>query len=174
MKFNCLINDFLKDITILDRKFLIAIDFDGTLSEHIYPEPGIGKEIFLNISDYILKKYNCIIPNNLEYFNTEISTIEIAKYWKSLGNELILWTCREDKLFNTELSLTNAIKWCESKGLYFNYINSNHPNAHNARKILADRYIDDKSINVLNFNSWNMYSWESLSNPTYLEILSKK
>lgn len=171
MKINNLyiIEKFLNYITIYNNKFLIAVDFDGTLAEHIYPNPNIGKKVKLDITNYYI---------NFEYDNKYFSsiffpTIEIIKYWKSLGNEIILWTCREDKLFNHRNSLSDAVNWCKSNGLIFDYINENHKNADKGRKIIADRYIDDKSSNIFDINTWNMNNWK-LDYPTCQEIFSKR
>lgn len=49
------------------KQLVIAVDFDGTIVEHLYP--AIGKEI----------------PNSI-YFLKKI---------KEMGHLLILWTCRE-------------------------------------------------------------------------------
>lgn len=100
----------------------IAVDFDGTLCTNAFPEIGQVK-----------KK------------NKEVH--EMVQNLKEKGHSLILWTCRED---NPERKyLTEAIEWCKSKGLEFDYINENpeSPWGDAQRKIYADLYIDDKSIN---------------------------
>ena len=155
----------LKHISISNKKLLLAIDFDGTLSEYIYPDPGIGNKVYIDFSKLLFPKINIK--------NTKISTIEIVKYWKSLGHQLILWTCREDKLFNNTNSLTDAVNWCKSEGLEFDYINENHKNANDGRKIIADRYIDDKSCDIYDINNWNMNTW-NITDPSCLEVYINK
>jgi hypothetical protein len=63
------------------------------------------------------------------------------------GHKLILWTCRTGEL------LEQAIQWCENKGLIFDAINENVPEAierfgGDCRKVYADIYLDDKSIRI--------------------------
>lgn len=64
---------------------------------------------------------------------------------KDEGHKIILWTCRTGEL------LDKAIKWCENKGLVFDAINENVPEAierfgGDCRKVYADIYLDDKSV----------------------------
>lgn len=95
---------------------IIAVDFDGTLCDECWPE--IGKPNLRLIGELI--------------------------YRKSLGDKVILWTCRAG------LQLEQAVRWCESYGLTFDAVNDNLPEiieryGNNSRKITADIYIDDKS-----------------------------
>lgn len=67
------------------------------------------------------------------------------------GNKLILWTCR------CEERLKEAIEWCKSYGLEFDYVNENVPemiewHGNDCRKIFADVYIDDKAVNKPKYN----------------------
>lgn len=59
----------------------------------------------------------------------------------------ILWTSR------TGQSLTNAVNWCDTQGLHFEYVNENTPENikkyGDSRKVYADLYIDDKSSTKL-------------------------
>lgn len=94
----------------------IEEDFDGTLCRECYPEVGVPN----------MKLINFLINRRV------------------LGDKLILWTCREDKL------LEDAIKWCRQLGLEFDAVNDNLPETialwgNNSRKITADLYIDDRS-----------------------------
>lgn len=65
------------------------------------------------------------------------------------SNTLILWTCR------TGDKLNEAVRFCESYGLYFDYINENSKTILekygniDSRKITADIYIDDKARKTL-------------------------
>lgn len=60
------------------------------------------------------------------------------------GATLILWTCRHDGY------LMDAIDWCSSFGLRFDYVNENVPwlieKYGDCRKVFADVYIDDKNM----------------------------
>lgn len=67
--------------------------------------------------------------------------IEKAKELQAAGGIIILWTCRED----TELQ--EAVEWCESQGLSFDYINQNI-NGEDCKKLSADFYIDEKNANI--------------------------
>lgn len=106
---------------------VIALDFDGTLCEHKFPE--IGKP--------------------------RLWLIEMAKKWRNQGHKLILWTCREDVLIENEFwpirnYLTEAVEFCAKYGLEFDALNRNlgedkHPPQCFSRKIIADIYIDDKA-----------------------------
>lgn len=94
---------------------IIAVDFDGTLCEECWPE--IGRPNLRLIGELI--------------------------YRKSLGDKLILWTCRSG------LQLIQAVKFCRGYGLMFDAVNENLPEiiekyGSDSRKITADVYIDDK------------------------------
>ena len=93
-----------------------SVDFDGYVCKSAYPD--IGEP------------------------NTDI--IEHFKLLKSLGNKLILNTCREGQM------LERAIKWCHEHGLYFDAHNENLPErieqyGGDCRKISADYYCDDRN-----------------------------
>ena len=95
---------------------IIAVDFDGTLCDGCWPDIG---------------------EPNLKLIGELI-------YRRSLGNKLILWSCRAGE------QLKQAVEWCNSYGLIFDAVNDNIPEivekyGSNSRKITADIYIDDKS-----------------------------
>lgn len=99
---------------------IVAVDFDGTIVEHEFPEIGAP------------------IPG----------AIETLKGFKKAGYQLILWTCRENMADRSYL--TEAVEYCQKKGLTFEAINENikgHKFEHlgPSRKVYADFYIDDKS-----------------------------
>ncbi|MEG2332808.1 MAG: hypothetical protein RSB62_10990 [Bacteroides sp.] len=98
---------------------IIAVDFDGTLCVNKWPE--IGRPIHL-ILNYIKKE-------------------------KEAGCKIILWTCRSGE------RLAEAVEWCEKHGLLFDAVNQNLPEVvsefgGDTRKIVADKYIDDKNFDV--------------------------
>lgn len=73
--------------------------------------------------------------------------IEYCKELKADGAILILWTCRKGQ------HLEEAVTFCRSHGLEFDYVNENTPQVielfgGDSRKICADIYIDDKALNV--------------------------
>lgn len=101
---------------------IIAVDFDGTLCKHDFP--NIGE----------------IEPKNQK-------VIDFVKYRKKQFNDtIILWTCREGKY------LDEAIDWCVQKQIPLDYINDNCDQVKEgygqSRKILADIYIDDKCVDL--------------------------
>jgi hypothetical protein len=114
----------------MNKKFTIAVDFDGTLCQYAFPE--IGEQTILQ------KKL-----------------METLIKLRSNGNKLILWTNRGD---NEKFKvLTEAIEWCKEKGLEFDAINENLQNQKKisgySPKIMADYYIDDKALNFNDLKS---------------------
>lgn len=94
-----------------------AVDFDGTLSFGQWPETGVANDGLINF----------------------------LKRRQSLGDKLILWTCREGML------LEKAVNWCVDRGLKFDAVNDNLPEnvaiyGTNSRKVSCDFYIDDKAV----------------------------
>jgi hydroxymethylpyrimidine pyrophosphatase-like HAD family hydrolase len=106
---------------------VIAVDFDGTLCEHKFPEIGQIKEIHQKVINFIRTS-------------------------KSKGAEIILWTCRED--LKERKYLTEAVNWCKENNIPIDFVNE-YPmpqfNGFASRKVCADMYIDDKAVNILNF-----------------------
>ena len=79
--------------------------------------------------------------------------IAYCKLLKRRGAILILWTCRCGK------DLTDAVEFCATQGLEFDYINENTPEniekyKNDCRKINADEYFDDKGINPNRESYW--------------------
>ena len=96
---------------------IFAVDFDGTLSFGQWPECGPAND----------------------------SLIAFLNKRKSIGDKLILWTCREGN------DLKAAIDWCFDNGIIFDAVNDNLPEVIetfgvNSRKVSCDFYIDDRSI----------------------------
>ena len=85
--------DYIIEIEMEALVMIIAVDFDGTLCRECYPEVGVPN----------MKLINFLINRRV------------------LGDKLILWTCREDKM------LADAIKWCRQLGLEFDAVNDNLP-----------------------------------------------
>ena len=114
----------------MNKKFTIAVDFDGTLCQYAFPE--IGEQTILQ-----KKLMETLIKLRLN------------------GNKLILWTNRGD---NEKFKvLTEAIEWCKEKGLEFDAVNENLQNQKKisgySPKIMADYYIDDKALNFNDLKS---------------------
>ena len=102
------------------RKFVIAVDFDGTICENKYPMIGKLKNGVREVINKLVDNDNC---------------------------EIIIWTCREGKYLQDAIKFLNNnfipyhyindnCNWAKET---FSY------NA-NCRKVFADLYIDDKAI----------------------------
>ena len=111
----------------MNKLLTIAVDFDGTLCKHAFPKIGEQEHNHKQLMDVLIKL-------------------------QSQGHKLILWTNRGDN--EQYKSLTEAIEWCESKGLKFDAINNNLPTQKKlsgySPKIMADYYIDDKVLSFSN------------------------
>lgn len=106
----------------MDRPLIYAIDFDGTLCTNAFPLIGEPNEQMLNF----------------------------VRTRKSMGDYLILWTCREGE------RLQEAIAWCKAQQLEFDTYNENLPHmnelyGNDSRKVGADYYIDDRAITAWGF-----------------------
>jgi len=71
--------------------------------------------------------------------------VELVKQLKSAGAKVILWTCRRDD------RLTDALKWCTARGLWWDEVNSNTKEniekyGGDTRKVFAHLYLEDKAI----------------------------
>jgi hypothetical protein len=104
---------------------VIAVDFDGTLCTHMFPEIGRIEPMHQKIIDFIRNKKAC-------------------------GATIILWTCRED--LAERAYLTEAVEWCKQQNIPIDFVNEyRHPgfNGFASRKVFANLYIDDKAINAI-------------------------
>jgi len=102
----------------MEKKLLIAVDFDGTIVEDRYP--GIGKPMPF--------------------------AFETLKMLQSDGHRLILWTYRISRRLKEaeDFCLENGIEfYAINKG--FPEEDMNHPET--GRKIHADIFIDDRNFN---------------------------
>lgn len=98
---------------------IIAVDFDGTLVDHRYPE--IGQEV--------------------------TGAFQWLKRFVDAGAKLILWTMRSDN-DSEGPTLSDAVKFCKNRGVEFWSVNSN-PSQRNwtsSPKAYAHVYIDDAAF----------------------------
>ncbi len=95
---------------------IIAVDFDGTIVKHKYPE--IGKE--------------------LPY------AIETLKLFQEKGHKLILWTYRSGKELEKAIEFCEK-RGLKFHAVNNNFEGEEFDNTY-SRKILADIYIDDRNI----------------------------
>lgn len=125
----------------------IAVDFDGTIVENVFPDVGIP------------------VPGAIKWM----------KKWISEGHRVILWTCRND-IGEGENYLSEAVKYCQDNGVEFFQVNTNPQTWTQSPKIYANVYIDDKAIGTplrLDMSGEKMMvDWEVVG-PMVEEILKK-
>lgn len=94
---------------------IIAIDFDGTIADHIYPDCGEP------------------VPGAIEW---------IKKFIEA-GAKIILWTMRSDHIHGP--TLTDAIQFCNDNGIELFGVNNNpfQSDWTTSPKAYANLYIDD-------------------------------
>ena len=97
----------------------IAVDFDGTIVEHKYPE--IGKEIPF--------------------------AIDVLKQLAAEHNKLILWSVREGKLLDEAVEYCRK-QGLEFYAVNSNVPAGSDHHQH-TRKVVADYYIDDRNVGGL-------------------------
>lgn len=117
--------------TILEGKLIIAVDFDGTITD----EPEIGSKLHLR--------------DNCE---------DTLNYWSSLSNvKLILWTCRTKDMLTEAIRFLKK----QDLYSCFSTTNCQLPEILDkydvdSRKIGADVYIEDKNIYGTPINWYNL------------------
>jgi len=111
----------------MKRSRVIAVDFDGTVVTHMYPQ--IGKE-----AD---------------------DAVRVLKRVIEAGHRIVLWTCREDDPEGGKLNyLGKAVAWMYESGLSVDTVNDTRPQddfrnpTGLRRKVLADLYVDDRNIGI--------------------------
>lgn len=96
----------------------IAVDFDGTIVDHLYPDIGVP------------------VPGAFEWL----------KKWQEKGAKLILWTMRSDGQHCGDV-LTQAVEFCRAKGLEFYGLNENPTQDWSSSpKAYAQIYVDDAAF----------------------------
>jgi hypothetical protein len=99
---------------------VIAVDFDGTIADHVFPE--VGKPV----------------PGAFEWM----------KRLQEAGAKLILWTMRNDDRADGAKPLSDAVEFCRKNGIEFYCVNCN-PEQHiwtRSPKCEAHLYIDDAAF----------------------------
>lgn len=102
-----------------DKAWTIAVDFDGTICDHVFPD--IGKPV----------------PGAFEW---------LAKFQEA-GARLILFTMRSDGQQNGDV-LTHAVEFCRENGIEFFGVNRNpeQDTWTDSPKAYAHVYIDDAAF----------------------------
>ena len=98
----------------------IAIDFDGTIVDHRYPD--IGAEV----------------PGAVRWM----------KEWAAAGAKLLLWTMRSDgRSDGTGPVLADAVAFCRERGVEFSGVNANPTQTWSTSpKAYAHVYVDDAAF----------------------------
>ncbi len=127
----------------------IAIDFDGTIADHQFPEVGDA------------------VPGAFEW---------MIKF-KKAGAILILWTLRSDG-GKHEHALSNAVAFCEANGVKFDLVNENPQSWTTSPKPYAHVYIDDTAFGCPLIDNPReggkaLVDWEKIG-PVVLEKLEEK
>lgn len=101
-------------------KFILGVDFDGTLVEHKYPKVGP------------------VIPGAFEWL----------RHYQELGAHLILYTMRGCGRRGDFNPLKEALDLCSSHSVEFWQVNENKEQDDwtNSRKVYCHAYIDDASV----------------------------
>jgi hydroxymethylpyrimidine pyrophosphatase-like HAD family hydrolase len=121
----------------------IAVDFDGTIVTHEYP--NIGKEIPF--------------------------AIQTLKMLQKDGHKLILWSVREGKLLNEAVQWCRK-RGLEFYAINRDYPEEETNNSNNySRKLKVDIWIDDRNIGGL--PDWGIIYRIIKENKTYEEILNE-
>lgn len=104
----------------------IAVDFDGTLVEHKYPEIG-AKKLF---------------------------AFETLRELQKRGDQLILWTYRYGKLLDEAVDFCRK-NGVEFYAINKNYPEEEYDGNEMSRKIDADVYIDDRNVEFGGVIDWS-------------------
>jgi hypothetical protein len=102
------------------RPFFVAVDFDGTISDHRYPD--VGPEV----------------PGAFRWLRT----------WQAAGAKLILWTMRGGDSEKEGPVLSEAVRFCRQGGVEFHSVNCNpgQESWSGSPKVYAHAYVDDTAI----------------------------
>ena len=135
---------------------IIAVDFDGTIAEHEFPDIGSP------------------VPGAFEWM----------RKWQEAGAKLILWTMRSDGRTGDGKEngpvLTEAVEFCRTHGVEFFAVNGNPGQASwtQSPKAYAHIYVDDAAFGCPlrpnpRLGGRPMVDW-SVVGPAILEQLNNK
>lgn len=114
---------------------IIAVDFDGTIVQHAFPE--IGKELPFAIS--VLKK----LQKNHQIF---LWTMRGHPNYAMFGHTVHLEDGRDSGKVIERDTLQEALNWCRERGLEFNGVNESPAQFSTSNKQYATLYIDDAAL----------------------------
>lgn len=135
----------------MSKSLIIAVDFDGTIAEHRFPD--IGNEV----------------PGAFKWM----------KKWKEAGAKLILWTMRSDSQACGDV-LSDAVAFCRQNGVEFFGENENPDQSSwtESPKAYAHVYVDDAAfgcplIHSNEFEARPMVDWDIVG-PAVMELIESK
>ena len=138
-----------------DRPLIVAVDFDGTIVENMFPE--IGPEV----------------PGAFKWLNI----------FKEAGAKLLLWTVRSDT--NSYMRhdnvcgkvLSAAVSYCGVKGIGFDGVNEYYPQKawSDSEKVFAHVYIDDAAFGcpLINGVYRPVVDWSKVGPEVYKRIIGE-
>lgn len=129
----------------IKRSLKLAIDFDGTLAEHDFPDIG---------------------PEAKDAF-------KYLKLFKEKGAKLILWTMRSDS--HGSKGLSEAVAFCKERGIEFDSINKGIGDRYwtTSNKAYCHIYIDDAAFGIpMTKEGPYTVDW-SIVGPAVLEMIKK-
>jgi hydroxymethylpyrimidine pyrophosphatase-like HAD family hydrolase len=101
---------------------IIAVDFDGTIVGHDYPEIG-------HPNTHLIYKLKCL---------------------KEQGHQLILWTCRDGEELKEAIEWCNSINlFFDAVNDNVQSVKDTFTNI--SQKIYADIYVDDRNVTIEQF-----------------------
>lgn len=117
----------------MNKRKIIAVDFDGTIVEDNFPH--IGK-----IKREVLNK---------------------IKKWKAEGHTIIIWTCRTGEFLDKAKKFLD--KYNIPYDAINENCNNPFGDKQNPRKVYAHIYLDDKALNVDDLEGFNIdtLSWDN-------------
>lgn len=117
----------------MNKRKIIAVDFDGTIVEDNFPH--IGK-----IKQEVLNK---------------------IKKWKAEGHTIIIWTCRTGEFLDKAKKFLD--KYNIPYDAINENCNNPFGDKQNPRKVYAHIYLDDKALNVDDLEGFNIdtLSWDN-------------
>ena len=126
-----------------DKPNIIAVDFDSTIAYDAWPVVTEQTTANRVVIDWLKKR-------------------------QSMGDKVILWTCRENfggTRFPDREYRNEALQFCTRNGLFFSNVNANDGEVGSeptkfGRKVLADVYLDDKALPFTRSAfCWKVYLW---------------
>ena len=119
----------------MDKKLIIAIDFDGTIVTHEYPR--IGK-----LAPYAKEVINKLVDK---------------------GHDVFLWTMRQDR--GKEMTLSDAAMFLEDEGIKINRFNISPAKFSSSPKQFAHIYIDDAALGAPKINTGDgwVINWAAIT-----------